>query len=79
MDSKITMLRNDNGKLIIDRKEIDNEVHRHFKEKFQSKQKTLDEMDYVTPEEQTPIISERCKNIINKQPTTTETKLQLKS
>ena len=70
------MLRNHNGKLIIDRQEIDNEVHRHFKEKFQSKQKEHDQMDFVAPEEQTPKISERCKNIINKLPTTTETKMQ---
>ena len=51
------------------RKEIDDEVHRHFKEKFQSKQSELDEMADVSIEEETPKISERCKNIINKEPT----------
>ena len=54
---------------------IDNHAHKHFKEKFQSKQKELEEIKQTEQEEdEVPAISERTKKTIRNEPNETETK-----
>ncbi len=54
------MLCTDDGRLLIERQKIDDHVHKHFKQKFQSQQKELDEINQTEDyKDQIPAISER--------------------
>ena len=69
------MLCTDEGKLLIERQKIDDHVHKHFKKKFQSQQKELDEINQTEDyEDPIPALSERNKETISNEPTETETK-----
>ena len=69
------MKQTNEGKLLIERQKSDDHVHKHFKEKFQSKEKELEEIKQTEQEEdEVPAISERTKKTISNEPTETETK-----
>ena len=75
MNSQLTILCTDEGKLLIERQKIDDHVHKHFKDKFQTKQKELDEINQTEEyEDQIHAISKRNKKTISNEPTETETK-----
>ena len=58
MDTKIEMIRTEQGENIIDRNKIDNYVHEHFKEKFQTKRQHLDSLPNTSLDDITPKITE---------------------
>ena len=73
MDTEIEMIRTEQGVNIIDRTKIDNYVHEHFKEKFQTKRQHLNSLPEVSLNDNTPKITENSKLSISHKINQTET------
>ena len=58
MDTEIEMIRTEQGESIINRNKIDNYVHEHFKDKFQTKRQHLDQLPDSALDDITPRITE---------------------